>query len=154
VQHDVHATVIESYVRSSEYHRGWVLRQLTAEGHIGSGVIAILGLAYKPDTASTKNSASLALIQHLVGQSVRVHDPQVQSISLPSSVTRCSTWTDAVTEADVVVLMTAWSNYVKIDAAALARLMRGRLVLDPFGVLDADAISATRLDHRVLAWGG
>ena len=154
VQHDVHATVIESYVRSSEYHRGWVLRQLAAEGHIGSGVIAVLGLAYKPDTASTKNSASLELLQHLGGQSVRVHDPQAQSNSLASSVTRCSTWTDAVTEADAVVVMTAWSNYAEIDVTTLARLMRGRLVLDPFGVLDADAMSANGLNHRVLTRGG
>jgi UDPglucose 6-dehydrogenase len=154
MQHDVHATVIESYVRSSEYHRGWVLRQLAAEGHIGSGIIAVLGLAYKPDTASTKNSASLELLQHLGGQSVRVHDPQVQTVSFPSSVTRCSTWTDAVTEADVVVVMTAWSNYAEIDVNILARLMRGRLVLDPFGVLDADAMSANGLNHRVLTRGG
>ena len=153
-QHNVHAAVIESYVRSSEYHRSWVLRQLAAEGHIGSGVIAILGLAYKPDTASTKNSASLELLQHLGGQSVRVHDPQVQSISFPSSVTRCSTWTDAVTEADAVVVMTAWSDYAEIDATTLARLMHGRLVLDPFGVLDADAMSANSFVHRVLTRGG
>jgi UDPglucose 6-dehydrogenase len=154
VQHDVHATVIESYVRSSKYHRGWALRQLAAEGHIGSGVIAILGLAYKPDTASTKNSASLELLQHLGGQSVRVHDPQVQPVSFASSVTRCSTWTEAVTEADAVVVMTAWSNYAEIDVTTLARLMRGRLVLDPFGVLDADAMSANGLNHRVLTRGG
>jgi UDPglucose 6-dehydrogenase len=50
--------------------------------------------------------------------------------------------------------MTAWSNYAEIDATTLARLMRGRLVLDPFGVLDADAMSANGLNHRVLTRGG
>ena len=42
-------------------------------------LIAILGLAYKEDTASTKNSAAVALLRGLKPFRVRVYDPVVKA---------------------------------------------------------------------------
>ena len=49
-----------------------------------SARIAVLGLAYKENTHSTKNSPALALLSHLDGKMVRVHDPVVPPSVVPS----------------------------------------------------------------------
>jgi UDPglucose 6-dehydrogenase len=46
--------------------------------------------------------------------------------------------------------MTPWSEFRSLAPADLARAMRGRLVLDPYRVLDRKAASAAGLDHRTL----
>src|SRR5207237_2450202 len=73
------AGVIESFVRSSRHCRDWALRILhehVLAGRPDAG-IGLLGLAYKENTNSTKNSPSLALIAHLTAWRVQMYDPVV-----------------------------------------------------------------------------
>ena len=100
--------------------------------------IAVLGLAYKENTHSIKNSPSLALLEHLRGMSVTVHDPVVPATVAP--------WTDRRRRstgggggADVLVIATPWPQYRELRPADLARAMKGRAVLDPYRVLDGRA---------------
>lgn len=147
----VRGEVIESFRKNSEYHRQWALRELKVKGLNGRGRIGVLGLAYKSNTASTKNSASLTLLRSLGGQHVRVHDPKVGDIDLPPTAHRFSRWIDVVSETDAVVVMTPWPEYSKIDAGTLAGLMKGRLVIDPFAVLDGKAMRDHGIDYRSLS---
>jgi UDPglucose 6-dehydrogenase len=147
------ATLIEAFVRNSRHRRDWALRTLhdrvlarTADPRLG-----ILGLAYKENTHSTKNSPSLALIQALHPWPIRVYDPVVPARA--ASHPRVEATADAVSVADgtdAVVIMTPWPDFRKLDPAALARRMRGRLLIDPFKVLDPKACRAAGLDHAVL----
>lgn len=150
---NVRGEVIEAFQKNSDYHRQWVLRELMSEGLVGSGIVGVLGLAYKSETASTKNSASLALLRQLSGQHVRVHDPKVGRLDLPSPIQRCTSWNDTVSGTDAVVVMTPWPEYSEINVGVLARLMKGRLVIDPFAVLDAAAMEGYKMDYRNLHKG-
>src|SRR2546427_2986912 len=71
------AGVIRACVDNSRRRRDWALRTLHAEvlGAKHDAVIGVLGLAYKANTRSTKNSPSLALIEHLTPSRLRVDDP-------------------------------------------------------------------------------
>jgi UDPglucose 6-dehydrogenase len=106
--------------------------------------LGVLGLAYKQDTHSTKNSASIELIGRLRDAEVRVHDPVV-----PATAAAGTTGVDvaeAVADgADAVLLMTPWAIYRALDPAALARRMRGRVVIDPYRLLDAEKVAAAGL---------
>ncbi len=114
-------------------------------------VIAVLGLAYKQDTHSTKNSASLALLGHLQPFRVRVFDPVVPSSAIPNP--RCHAATselDACEGADALAVMTPWAQFGKLDPEQIARRMRGKSILDPYAVLKAAACRAAGLECHTL----
>ena len=82
-----HATdtgVVDAWLNNSQYRRDWVLRCVRNNvlKHLETPVICILGLAYKPDTHSVKNSPSIALINQLKIHEVNAHDPIVNGLNI------------------------------------------------------------------------
>lgn len=119
--------------------RDWVLRILEAEGLTAraDSVLAVWGLAYKPGTDSTMNSPALALIDALAGRELRVHDPAASvDLSHIDRLTRVAHPLTAADGADALTIMTAWTEYGHVDLADVRRRMRGRLIVDPFGITD------------------
>ena len=101
-------------------------------------VVAVWGLAYKQDTHSVKNSPSLALLSALTGMHVQAYDPQVKLDGLPGvHFQQAGSALDACDGADVLVVMTPWSEFRTVDLAQLAGRLRQPRVIDPFGCLDA-----------------
>lgn len=145
--------VIRSWVANSAYRRDWVLRTLHAEvlGREPRALIAVLGLAYKEDTASVKNSPALALIEELEGFSLRVYDPVVPGHTVASPrLEVASSALGAARGAEAVALMTPWPEFRSLAPAELARAMGGRVVVDPYRLLPSDECREAGLDHFVL----
>jgi UDPglucose 6-dehydrogenase len=135
-EHGTDARVVAAWQRNSAHRKDWVLRLL--HRHVlplrANPSIAVLGIAYKPDTHSTKNSASLALLANLSAWPVRAYDPCARlDVASFAHVTVCSSALDAVADADVVVLMTPWKELTTLDASRVRERMRGDFVLDPYG---------------------
>lgn len=149
-QDGVNASVVGAFVQSSEYHRDWALRTLAAQNFPSDGTVAVLGLAYKPDTASTKNSPALDILDHLEETVVRVHDPRAVLPTGHSSAKQCRSWREAVQNADCLIIMTPWDTYRSIDLHETVGLMRGRVVIDPYGVLRLSARSVPDLVYHSL----
>jgi UDPglucose 6-dehydrogenase len=147
------ASLIRSFVRNSEHRRHWALRTLHAEvlSSKPGAVIAVLGLAYKENTHSVKNSPALALIAHLGPWPLRVFDPVVTASSVlhPDCIAGSSAL-DAVTGADVVAVMTPWPIFSELKAAELAARMRGNVVIDPYWVLDGASFARAGFRHFTL----
>lgn len=135
--------LVRALGRDSVARRGWVLRHL-APALAPDASIAILGLAYKPGTASIKNSLGIELVDTLGSLDVRSHDPVVLGQHHRVDLL------DAVRGADAIAIATAWDDYRALDPRELAASMRGRLAVDPYGVLDAAACQRAGLDHHVL----
>ena len=109
----------------------------------------MLGLAYKENTHSTKNSPAIALLERLRGHTVRVHDPVVPPSVVPWAVGVADPL-DAADGADALVVATPWPIYRDLDLDAVSRRMRGRLLVDPYGMLAAREPSMHGLDWRRL----
>jgi UDPglucose 6-dehydrogenase len=147
------AGLIRSFVDNSRHRKDWVLRVLHREVFSVNPdpLIGILGLAYKENTHSTKNSPSLALIRHLQPWRLRVHDPVVPAgVAGHSKATGCDSALDAATAADVLVVMTPWPVFRELQPADLARVMRGRTIIDPYRVLDGRACAAAGFEYLTL----
>ena len=146
------AGVVRSFLADSRYRRDWALRTVHAAlPGAPSARLAILGLAYKEDTASTKNSPSLALIAALGPRPVAAYDPVVVVTSPPSAgFSQVATVLDACRETDGLVVMTPWAEFRGLDPAALLPLMRGRLVIDPYAVLDRAAFEAAGFEYHTM----
>lgn len=145
--HEGSATgVIAAYVDNSRHMKDWayqVLKRVVLDA-VKRPRLGILGLAYKQDTHSTKNSASIELIGRLRGVEVRVHDPVVPAAAA-SGTTGVDVAEAVADDADAILLMTPWPAYRALDPAALAARMRGRVVIDPYRLLDADRVAASGL---------
>lgn len=147
------AAVVRAWISNSRYRRGWAIRTLYREilSKVEDPVIAVLGLAYKQDTHSTKNSPSIALLEHLKQFRVRVFDPVVSADALP--IPRCYeaiSELDACDGADALVVMTPWSQFSKIKPLDIAVRLRGKVVLDPYNILGAAGCQVAGLSYFTL----
>lgn len=145
------AGLIESFITNSKHRKDWVLRTLHRVAPLSGATLAILGLAYKENTHSIKNSPSLALIRHLTPWRLRVYDPVVPAsvVDHPQS-TGSSSPLDAAAQADILVIMTPWPVFREISAEQLARVMKGRTIIDPYRILDGSAFVAAGFDYLTL----
>ena len=57
---------------------------------------------------------------------------------------------DALSGADALMILTPWPEYRQIAPSRIAKTMRGRLVLDPYAVLDPQAAMEAGLDVHTL----
>ena len=143
--------VVHAWLANSAHRKDWswnVLRD-TALKKDPNAKIAVLGLAYKENTHSTKNSPALALLEHLRGKSVRVHDPVVPASIAPWAAGAADPMT-AAAGADALVIATPWPQYRELRATDLARTMNGRTLLDPYRILDARTCAAAGFTYHTL----
>lgn len=152
-QYGTDADMVRAWIANSRYRRDWALRTLHREvlSRTADPVIAVLGLAYKQDTHSIKNSPSIALLSSLLPFRVRLFDPVVPASAAPNPLRHgAADELEACEGADAVAVMTPWAQFRKLDPAALAARLRGRVVLDPYAVLDRAACIAAGLEYHTL----
>jgi UDPglucose 6-dehydrogenase len=109
--------------------------------------IAVLGLAFKPDTDDVRESPAVALVRELLnaGALVRAHDPEgVKNAraELSDALYYASDAYDAARGADAVVIATEWASYRTLDLAALRRDMSGGVFYDARNVFEPLAVEA------------
>jgi UDPglucose 6-dehydrogenase len=143
--------VVKAWLANSAHRKDWAWQVLQdhALKDRPAAKITVLGLAYKENTHSTKNSPSLALLAHLRGMSVTVHDPVVPASVVPWT-TGAADPLAAANGADILVIATPWPQYRELRPADLACVMNGRAILDPYRVLDGDACVAAGLTYHTL----
>jgi len=145
------ASVILAFVANSRHRRDWATRVLHEEVRKADALIGILGLAYKENTHSTKNSPSLALISTLAPWRLKVYDPVVPAAAANHPRAQGAASALAAAEGvDALAIMTPWPAFRELKPADLARVMAGRTVLDPYRVLDERAAVAAGLDYLTL----
>jgi len=118
--------------------------QRALNGKLAKRRIAVLGLAFKPGTDDVRQAASIDVIRHLedLGASVVATDP-VAGANARSMLPNTELVDDSyqcVTGADAVVVVTEWPEYVGLDWARVAGLVRRRLVVDGRNCLNADPL--------------
>lgn len=106
-------------------------------GGLKNREIAILGLAFKPDTDDMREAPSLTLIPFLLehGAKVRLYDPVAmenakKNLPNSSAITWCNDELDAVEGADAFVLVTEWKQFRFLDFDAIGAKMKQKVVFD------------------------
>jgi UDPglucose 6-dehydrogenase len=147
------AGIVRAWRANSRHRRDWAVRTIRAAllDACPDAVVAVWGLAYKENTRSVKNSPSLATIAQLPNARFSLHDPLVPASAAPHATAQgFPTALEAAQGADALMILTPWPQYRAISARDIARSLRGRIVLDPYGVLDADAAMAAGLRYYTL----
>ncbi len=147
------AGVVKAWVANSRHRRGWAARTIKErllDANPGA-TVAVWGLAYKENTHSIKNSPSLATIAQLDNAALRLHDPVVPASSAArAGAVGCENPVEALSGADALLILTPWPHYREIAPARIAAAMRGRIVLDPYAVLNAHEAVAAGLEVHTL----
>jgi UDPglucose 6-dehydrogenase len=117
------------------------LARHAAGGTLADRRVAVLGVAFKPNSDDVRDSPSLAVCDQLVaeGAIVSVHDP----VAMPSAARKrpglryVPSVSEAAEGADLVLHLTEWSDYRVIDPAALASVVARQVIIDARCCLDA-----------------
>ena len=135
-----HFQLLNAVIEVNELQKRRVIGKL--EKHLGKlrgKTIALLGLAFKPNTDDLREAPSLVLASRLLaeGAEVRAWDPVADARHLLQGVTFCESALEAVTGADAAVIVTEWDELRSLasaearDAMASPVLVDGRNLLDP-----------------------
>jgi len=145
--------VVRAWLANSRHRRDWAARTIHSallDAH-PDATVAVWGLAYKENTHSTKNSPSLATISQLPLARLKLHDPVVPAAAVTHrNAEAASDPLAAASGADALMILAPWPQYRSIAPDAIRRAMRGRIVVDPYGVLDAAAAAKAGLDIYAL----
>src|SRR5262249_52812575 len=138
-EYGTEAAVIRAFLVNSAHCRAWalgVLHEAVLLRQEPPATLGILGLAYKENTHSVKNSPALALIRHLAPWPIQVYDPVVPASAAPHpAATGASSALEAARGADALAIMTPWPEFGAMSCREIARAMRGSLVVDPYRLL-------------------
>ncbi len=142
LDNDYHMEVIEAVERVNEKQKSIVYDKiLKTAGPVKGKTIALLGLAFKPETDDMREAPALVVIDKLLkdGATVRVFDPIAMEECkrrIGDTVTYCKDMYDACDGADVLALMTEWRQFRMPSWNVIQKVMRGNVVVDGRNIYD------------------
>jgi UDPglucose 6-dehydrogenase len=149
-----HFQLLTAVIEVNELQKRRTIGKL--QKHLGSLVgkeVALLGVAFKPDTDDIREATSLVLSGRLAGEgaTVRVYDPV--AATNPDGVLAgahvAASALEAVDGADAVVLVTEWPEFRELDwAGEVKRRLKTPVVIDGRNFLDREALVAAGFTYE------
>ena len=142
LDNEYHMEVIEAVERVNEKQKSIVYDKIIkAVGDVKGKTIAILGLAFKPETDDMREAPALVVIDKLLkdGATVRVFDPIAMEECkrrIGDVVTYCKNMYDAADGADVFALMTEWHQFRMPSWNVIRKVMTGNVIVDGRNIYD------------------
>jgi UDPglucose 6-dehydrogenase len=140
-----HFQLLTSVIEVNELQKRRVVGKLRK--HLGSlrdRTVALLGLAFKPNTNDVREASSLVLAQRLLAEEaqVRAWDPVAIEDARPhlAGVQLCEDLLEAVTGADAAVIVTEWSELEAFPSPEVRAAMTSPLIVDGRNFLDPEAV--------------
>lgn len=114
----------------------------SAGGSVDGKTIAVLGLAFKPNTDDMRDAPSLDIIPALTaaGAKVKAYDPESmhEAKELMPDIAYTGTPWDAIEGADVLVIITEWHQFRALDMKRVKEAMAGDVVVDLRNIYDPE----------------
>jgi UDPglucose 6-dehydrogenase len=115
--------------------------------------IAVLGLAFKPDTDDLRDAPSLFIIERLLqlGARVKAYDPiAMDACRLQRAEMRikyCDSALECVRDADALVVVTEWDEFRRLQLPALAAAMNNAILVDGRNIFNPEEAMAAGFDY-------
>lgn len=155
VKYGAPLTVVESVIRANQHQKELAAKKITDRFPEG-GVIALLGLSFKPETDDIRESPAVEIARTLLADprcTVRLYDPKAMENTkralgeLPNAVW-CPTAKDAVQDADAVVIATEWTEFSTLEPEWLKRTLRQPVLFDLRNVYRKAEVEAAGLEYH------
>ncbi len=145
---DVQLRIVEAVLGVNDNRKRAMARKVSsaAGGSLRGKTVAVLGLTFKPDTDDMREAPSIPLVMGLLdmGAKVRAHDPvgMEQARKELPDIVYCDDPYNCALGADVVVIVTEWTQFRALDLARLKREMAGTLFIDLRNIYSPQEIEA------------
>ncbi|MEK5040727.1 UDP-glucose dehydrogenase family protein [Sporosarcina sp. FSL K6-3457] len=137
-QQAMQLSIVESAIKTNKAQRHRFVEKVLRhfDGNLTNKKIAILGLAFKPNTDDMREAPSVTIIDELQknGAIIHVFDPIVTNEYSAASLYDC------VTKADAVLLVTEWQDFLHADWTEIGKLVKGKVIFDGRNALEADKL--------------
>jgi len=146
-----HFQLLNAVIEVNELQKRRVIGKL--EKHLGKlrgKTVALLGLAFKPNTDDLREAPSLVLASRLLaeGAEVRAWDPVADARHLLQGVAFCDSALEAVTGADAAVIVTEWDELRSLGSEEVREAMRQPVIIDGRNLLDPEAARAAGFTYE------
>jgi UDPglucose 6-dehydrogenase len=146
-----HFQLVAAVIEVNDLQKRRVVAKLEQRlGKLRGKKIALLGLAFKPNTDDMREAPSLVLASRLQteGAEVKAWDPMVDSHPALDGVVIEKSLLDAVRDADAAVIVTEWPELEGLASEEVREAMRNPLIVDGRNLLDPDAVRAAGFDYE------
>jgi UDPglucose 6-dehydrogenase len=140
----VKMTLVDAVIKANECQKlRMVSKILAALGEVKDKTIAVLGLAFKPETDDIREAPSICIVSELVrnGAAIRVYDPVAMNNAARDAFKNIALYYacdeyDAVEGADALVIVTEWNQFRSINLSMIKEKMCGRFFFDLRNIYD------------------
>ena len=154
-----HFQLLNAVIEVNELQKRRVIKKLKARlDSLAGRRVALLGLAFKPDTDDMRGASSVVLAARLLGEGADVvaYDPvamegareQMPEVGMRESAL------DALEGADAAVLVTEWPEFAELDWREVAERMATPLLIDGRNFLDPEALRDAGLEYEGIGRAG
>ncbi|WP_413601569.1 UDP-glucose dehydrogenase family protein [Curtobacterium sp. Curtsp57] len=121
-------------------------------GAVAGKRVAVLGLAFKPNSDDVRDSPALDIAARLLelGATVSAYDPEANHTAarIHPSLSYVDSASAALQDADLVLVLTEWNEFRTLDPAAVVAQVASPVVIDGRNCLDRDAWTAAGFTYR------
>jgi UDPglucose 6-dehydrogenase len=146
--------LLEAALEVNRAQRQLAIQKLQEKLFILKGrTIALLGLAFKPETDDLRDAPSLQIAERLLqmGARVKAYDPIAIAACRANHpalrIQYCESAEDAVQDADALVLVTEWRQFATLDLRSLAKRMARAILVDGRNLFDPEAARRPGFDY-------
>jgi UDPglucose 6-dehydrogenase len=146
-----HFQLLTAVMEVNELQKRRVVGKLTKHlGDLPGKTVALLGLAFKPNTNDMREAPSIVLAARLraEGAEVRAWDPLVTGHPELDGVVITPSLLDALRDADAAVIVTEWPELESLASEQVREAMRRPLIVDGRNLLDPEAVRAAGFDYE------
>ena len=148
------ARLLEASLEVNRAQRHVVIQKLLEKLYILKGrTIALLGLAFKPDTDDLRDAPSLQIAERLLqmGARIKAYDPVAMDACREQhpelKIQYCHSTLEAVTDADALVVVTEWDQFRTANLYEMALRMARPVLVDGRNIYDPDAAREAGFDY-------
>ena len=152
--HDADVSIVNEVVSYNTARKLSMAQRVlqAAGGSVDGKTIAVLGLAFKPETDDMRDSPSLDIVPVLVaaGASIRAYDPKAMEEArhlLPAAVTLQTSAELCLEGADIAVVITEWNEFRALTPDQFLRSMTGTTLVDLRNIYDPPAMRDAGLTY-------
>ena len=148
-------SIVEASIRVNERQRQRMVEKIVSalDGEVDGKTVAVLGLSFKPETDDMRDAPAIVIIRGLLdrGASIRAYDPAAMAEAgriIPEMVL-CKDLYEALTDAEVMVIITEWNEFRMIDLARAGELMAESRMVDLRNIYDGERLAEAGFEY----WG-
>ncbi|MCI0696961.1 UDP-glucose/GDP-mannose dehydrogenase family protein [candidate division KSB1 bacterium] len=144
-KNDYHFKIVEAAVEVNDQQRVRMLEKIkNAVGSLSGKIVAVLGLAFKPNTDDMREAPSIDIIAGLQkeGARIKAYDPIAmhEARKVLQDVEFAEDTYSAISGADALVFLTEWNQFRSLDLDKIKRLLKTPLIIDLRNIYDPPRI--------------